>query len=69
MKSLLCIEQQFEPTFEIFMLLGNFSFVEMAKYWKNKLTIWSHWLRLTETHWGRVLQRTAKSKFHAVYFK
>ena len=29
--------------FGIFMVLGKYSVWQMAKYWTNKLAVWSHW--------------------------
>ena len=42
--ALYSIWQNVEPTLAVFMLLGKFSLLKIAKYWTNNLAIWSHWL-------------------------
>ena len=39
-EALLSIEKFIEFTWPIFMLLGEYLLLEMAKYW---IAIWSHW--------------------------
>ena len=38
--------ESFSLFWPIFLFLGKFSLLQMAKYWTNNLTIWSHWSEL-----------------------
>ena len=44
LEDLLNIYQNFEPILAHFMLLSKFWLLQMAKFWKFCLAIWSHWL-------------------------
>ena len=43
----------------ICMLLGKFSLLKMAKYWKHNLVIWSHWSQITVPNLRRVLSKNS----------
>ena len=47
---LFCIWQNVEPNWEFFMILDKFSFLLMAQYWKDNLTIWSRCLNAKTRH-------------------
>ena len=43
----------------IYLILGAFSLLKMAKYWKHNLVIWSHWSQITVPNLRCVLSKNS----------